>query len=392
MNILILSLYFKPDLCAGSFRCTALVEQLKKMAPQCSIKVITSKPSRYSSYDVATSTKETQDNVCIQRITLPAHQSNMIKQVLGYLRFVQQAIRLTKSDQYDLVFATSSRMMTAVLGTYIAFRKKAKLYLDIRDIFINTCEYIFPKNISFFTKPILAVLEKWSFNRADKINIVSPEFKAYFKRRYSNKALSIFTNGVDDEFIQIAQANKPPATQNHNKLTVVYAGNIGEGQGLHRIIPQLAKRLENKVHFKIIGDGGRKNQLMSELIAFNCTNVELLSPISRNSLIHEYQNADILFMHLNDYKVFEDVLPSKLFEYAASGKPIWAGLAGYSAEFTINEIENASLFAPCDADDAERAFSRIKIACTQRSQFIEKYSRKKIMQDMSADLLSLIKS
>jgi len=32
-------------------------------------------------------------------------------------------------------------------------------------------------------------------------------------------------------------------------------------------------------------------------------------------------DADVLFLHLNAYKAFEKVLPSKIFEYAATGRP-----------------------------------------------------------------------
>ena len=103
-------------------------------------------------------------------------------------------------------------------------------------------------------------------------------------------------------------------------LEVVYAGNIGEGQGLHSILPSVrAKHFEGKLKFKIIGDGGRLPQLEQALKAAAINNVELLNPVGRDVLIQAYQHADILFMHLNDYDAFLKVLPSKVFEYAALG-------------------------------------------------------------------------
>ncbi len=130
-----------------------------------------------------------------------------------------------------------------------------------------------------------------------------------------------FSNGSTLNFI-----TSEPKHIFNKPLTVLYAGNIGEGQGLHLIIPPLAKILEDKIIFKVIGDGGRKKHLKNELKRLNCKNVELYDPIPRENLIEAYQAADILFLHLNDYQAFTKVLPSKLFEYAASYKPIWAGL------------------------------------------------------------------
>ena len=48
-------------------------------------------------------------------------------------------------------------------------------------------------------------------------------------------------------------------------------------------------------------------------------------------------STDVLFLHLNDYSAFRKVIPSKIFEYAATGKPIVAGVSGYAAEFLRHE-------------------------------------------------------
>ena len=45
MKILVLSFYFQPDLCAGSFRNTAFVKSLKKLIPEIRADMITSGPA-----------------------------------------------------------------------------------------------------------------------------------------------------------------------------------------------------------------------------------------------------------------------------------------------------------------------------------------------------------
>lgn len=391
MKILILSFYYSPDLCPGSFRCTAFVEQLRHLVgPMDQIDVITTIPNRYATFNVEASEIEKKGQVTIRRIKLPFHQSGMLDQTKAFICFSREVRKLVKDSDYSLVFATSSRLMTALLGSMIARQKEAKLYLDIRDIFLDTLDDILPAKLSIMIKPFLSLLEKHAFQHAHRINLISPGFNDYFKKRYPNISLSNFTHGIDNEFLPTSLRSTCTArTSNSKPLKVLYAGNIGEGQGLHLIIPDLAKHLEGKVQFRVIGDGGRKAHLVSKIKSMNCHNIEWLPPMSREQLIKEYEAADVLFLHLNDYKAFYKVLPSKLFEYAASGKPIWAGVTGYAAQFIEAEISNAAIFSPCDILEAEQVLHSLELICKPRYDFINKYKRHHAMQSMANDLLSL---
>ena len=123
-----------------------------------------------------------------------------VKRAFAY--FLKNVNVLVSRREYDLVYATSSRLMTAVLGAWIAARKKALLYLDIRDIFVDTINDVLDKKIALFTKPIFSLLEWWAINKANKVNLVSKGFRGYFESRYPHQNFSYFTNGIDDEFIE----------------------------------------------------------------------------------------------------------------------------------------------------------------------------------------------
>lgn len=389
MNILVLSFYFEPDLSACSFRSTALVKALRSTAPAGSqIDVITTLPNRYHSFPVGAAELEQDAAVSIYRIALPPHKSGLMDQSTAFLAFFRGATRKAAARDYDVVVATSSRLMTAVLGACIARRQHAKLYLDIRDIFVDTIQDVLPRNVSWAAKSAFARLEAWALNRADKVNLVSPGFVDYFTARYPQQRFSYHTNGIDDEFTANPVRARHPVHVGR-PLTVLYAGNVGEGQGLHAIIPRLAKAMGARVQFKIIGDGGRRRALEVSLSESGATNVELFQPLKRAELIQAYRAADILFLHLNDHEAFHKVLPSKLFEYAALGKPVWAGVAGYAAEFVIAEISNSAVFNPCDVDGAVRAFEELTIQDMPRPGFIAKYARANISGAMAEDILAV---
>lgn len=392
MRILVLSFYYRPDLCAGSFRCTALVDELKEN-DNCEIDVVTTFPNRYASFSIGTQADELEKdaNVTIHRVALPSHKSGVLDQVWAFFTYYRQAKKIVANENYDVIYATSGRLFTAFLGARIANKKRLPLYLDIRDIFVDTINDVVSPKISFFAKPILSVIERYTFTSAQQINLVSLGFKKYFEQRYPEASYSWYPNGIDKEFLEIGTTEQTDL-EKPKLLQVVYAGNLGEGQGLHNILPQLAKALEGRVEFNVIGDGGRQAQLKHALTLNGVINVRLFPPVKRNELIVFYQKADILFLHLNNYPAFKKVLPSKIFEYAAMGKPIWAGVSGYAAEFLNAEVENVAVFEPGNHQQALQLLDFLDMRLSKREDFITKYSRKNIMTKMAKDLVSFASS
>ncbi len=389
MKILFLSFYYCPDLCAGSFRSTALIDKLKKV-DGLEIEVITTLPNRYASYSSDALEREVDGNVVIHRIGLPNHKSGMLDQAKAFYHYHSCVNRLIKDRQYSAVYATSSRLFTAFLGARISSSRKIPLYLDIRDIFVDTIKDVLPPGLALLAKPIFSLVEQYSFARASRINLVSKGFESYFADRYPKPEYRWFTNGIDEVFINsLAESSGNPMSK-AKVLTILYAGNIGEGQGLHNIVPDLASLLGGRVVFRLIGDGGRKQALLDSLQLKNVSNVEMLPPVNREALIDEYRNADVLFLHLNDYPAFEKVLPSKIFEYAAMGKPILAGVNGYSASFISSEVENSAVFYPGDADQAVKALEQLDLADSSRDDFITKFSRSSMMNKMADDIVEFL--
>lgn len=388
MKILILSFYYEPDLSAGSFRTTALVRaMLDQLSGKAQIDVITTLPNRYRSYKKDAIQFEINPRITINRISLPTHSSGMVDQSKAFIEYAKAVLRLSKGKNYDVVFATSSRLMTAVLGAYVSKRMRTRLYLDIRDIFVDTIKDVLPKKIGYSANLIFSFLESWAIRKAFNVNLVSQGFLPYFRKRYPNQRLTLYTNGIDQEFVE---AQPTECTQKNSRvLSVVYAGNIGEGQGLHDIIPDLARTFAGRLQFKLIGDGGRKQHLISALTAAGCSNVEILPPVRRTELIKIYQSADVLFLHLNDFEAFRKVLPSKIFEYGALGKPIWAGVAGYAEDFLRENLDNVAVFAPCNLSDAVTSFEDLEIVTRPREYFVEKFSRINIMKKMAIDIISV---
>jgi glycosyltransferase involved in cell wall biosynthesis len=389
VRLLVLSFYYEPDLCAGSFRTTAIVAALRERAPVgTQIDVLTTFPNRYRSFSGAAAAHDAAAGFEVRRIRLPLHRSDMWGQSRAFLTFAREALSHVAGRDYDLVFATSSRLMTAALGAWIARRKKALLYLDIRDLFVETISEVLPARAAWPVRQVLAQVESWTVRHADRINLVSRGFESYYREHYSDRSLAWFTNGIDEEFLAPAPVARVRAAGD-TRTIVLYAGNIGEGQGLHEVLPGLARALKARARFVVIGEGGRRAALESAIAVAGVDNVQLLAPIPRAELLDAYRAADVLFLHLGRHAAFEKVLPSKLFEYAALAKPILAGVAGYPARFIREEIGNAAVFPPCDVAAGAVAFGSLQLVDRPRPEFVAKYARAHIARAMADDILSI---
>lgn len=385
MRVLVLSFYYEPDLSAGSFRNTALVKKLaEQLGCNGQVDVITTLPNRYHTFSANALEHEAVDNIRVWRVSLPVHKSGMVDQSLAFASYAKAVWQRTRGQKYDVVYASSSRLMSAALGAVIARRLGALLYLDLRDIFTDSFGDMVAKSPLRFTLPVFHSIERFAVRHADRVNLVSPGFVDHFRAIGCSHSFRFFTNGIDDEFIDYDFFDH--AIRGGPK-EILYAGNIGGCQGLHHIIPEAAKLLGRDWRFRIIGDGGMRSTLVRMLDGID--NVILEPPVRRYELLERYRKADVLFLHLNDSPAYRKVLPSKLFEYAATGKPILAGVAGQAAEFLKDNVENAAVFAPSDNVGLVRALKRLSFENTPRAAFVERYRRAKITEQLADDILAL---
>jgi glycosyltransferase involved in cell wall biosynthesis len=163
---------------------------------------------------------------------------------------------------------------------------------------------------------------------------------------------------------------------------------MGRGQGIENIVPDVASRLGDGYEFRIIGDGGRRLALERSLRATGVRNVVVLAPVNRDVLKREYREADYLLLHLNNFPALDNVLPSKLFEYAATGKPILAGVRGYARQFIEANVDGAAVFEPGDAGAMVEALQTLAPKHWTRDGFKRDFARDRIMDVMASDILN----
>ncbi|ADB40055.1 glycosyltransferase family 4 protein [Spirosoma linguale] len=389
MTILLLTFYFEPDTGPGAFRTTALVRELARQLPaESAVHVITTHPNRYASYKPPAADREewTDGNcpVTIHRVQLPVHNNSQLGQIRSFMVYYQAVQWFTRRKKYDLIVASSSRLFTAFLAARVARKHRLPLSLDIRDLFREAMLETFRGSLAaVLLNLLLQAVERYTFRTAMHINLVSEGFRPYFNA-YPNAAYSYFTNGIDTVFLTELATKPGPIPQ---PRLILYVGNIGEGQGLHKVIPQAARKLGADYRFLIIGNGGARHKLEAAIRREGVDTVELRDTVNREALLEPFRRADYLFLHLNDLDAYKRVLPSKLFEYGATDKPIIAGVAGYAASFIREQLTNYIVFEPGNVDELVRQLHETPYFTQTRAEFRTKFQRSAISRDMAAEIL-----
>ena len=113
--------------------------------------------------------------------------------------------------------------------------------------------------------------------------------------------------------------------------------------------------------------------------------------LPRDEVESIYAHADCLMLQLGLYSSLSMVIPTKIFEYAATPFPILFGASGYTRAF-IEQISGTIGFVQCNAESFLAAIERARTALVdkeQRVKFLDRYDASKIYSDYARHILGL---
>jgi hypothetical protein len=159
--------------------------------------------------------------------------------------------------------------------------------------------------------------------------------------------ISIVRNGAD--LRAFTPGPKPAALVERcglrGKFVAAYIGTVGMAHGLATVLDAAERlRADARISFLIVGDGAERAALEAQAERRGLHNTRFVGPIGKEDIGAYWRLADVALVLLRDHPVFRHVLPSKMFEAMASGKPIVLGVLGESAELLARA--NAGVVVP----------------------------------------------
>jgi glycosyltransferase involved in cell wall biosynthesis len=354
-HILVIAQYFYPE----QFRINDICSEWVKRGYK--VTVVTGIPNYpqgkyYEGYGLLKKRKETYNGIEIIRIPLIPRGNNAIMLALNYFSFVVsgffwKAFTRIKAD-YVFIFEVSP-MTQALPGVWYAKRRKIPCYLYVQDLW--------PENVEIITgvtnKHIIGAIGKmvdYIYAHCTKIFTTSNSFvKSIANRGVPVEKIEYWPQYAEDFYIPLAKASIQEI-QDDDVFNIIFAGNIGNAQGLD-ILPKTAmllkeKKLHRKICFNIVGDG-RYKQTLDELVnSNNVTEMFNFIPKQPPTRIPEFMAAsDAAFLSLTKSPLFAMTIPAKLQSYMACGIPVIAAADGETDQI----IKDAKAGVCSPAGDAQ---------------------------------------
>ncbi|MFD1451547.1 glycosyltransferase family 4 protein [Oceanobacillus sojae] len=266
------------------------------------------------------------------KIMKKKYSRNILNRLVYYLEMAIKMIFfvLFSKNKYDVVFVSSPPIFVAIVGLIAKYRFRAKLILDIRDLWPESL-----KGVGVFNyRVIISLFEKIElllYKQASNIMVNSRGFIGYIvskSKAFADK-ISYLPNGARDFEINIHEE------KDNAEFKVIYAGNLGLAQDVTAIM-NLAKELnERNIKLTIIGYGIRRDSLVDYTKQKKLKNVEFVSPTTRTECFKIISNHQVGIVTLVEAEVFETVLPGKVIDYMTCGVPVVASVSGFSEKMIV---------------------------------------------------------
>ena len=333
MRLLFLSHYFKPE---GNAPASRTYEHCKRwVAAGHEVTVITSCPNvphgrPYAGYRNRLVQEEWMDGIRVIRVwTFLAANKGTVRRTLNYLSyFVSANVRAIGLRGIDVIVATSPQFFCGLAGSVVSMLQRKPFVLEIRDIWPESIEAVGALGARS-GMAMLAWMERWMYRSARHIVCVGNGYRGkLLERGVAEESISVITNGADLSVYGPGEGCEVLRERFglRGKFVVAYVGTLGMACGLEVVMDAAAAMVCDDVVFLLVGDGARRGELEEMAKERGLDQVMFTGQVEKGEIPALLRTVDVCLVHLRGLPLFRTVLPSKIFEAFATGKPIIVGV------------------------------------------------------------------
>jgi glycosyltransferase involved in cell wall biosynthesis len=294
----------------------------------------------YPGYRNVPWSKSTVDGIRVVRVwSFITANEGAILRILDYLSFMTSA---TLAGLFlrrpDIIVATSPQFFTACAGYAVSRLKRVPYIFELRDLWPESIKAVGALRDSWLIR-LLERMERFLYRAAVGIVPVTHSFSDYLQKLgIEPEKIEVVTNGVSLGQFEPRPRDAALAASLGltGKFVAGYVGTHGMAHGLETVLDAafLMKQTPagDRFRFVLLGDGARKDQLMTYARERSLDNVIFLDSVPKEDVARHWSLLDVSIIHLLSDPLFRTVIPSKLFESIGMGIPVVHGVAGESAE------------------------------------------------------------
>ena len=297
------------------------------------------------------------------------NEDSFIRRTWLFLKFAFRSVGVVLTEQYDLVFATSTPLTAGIPGILARWLRRKPFVFEVRDLWPEL-----PKAMGVITNPVLlalmSILEWASYRSADRCIGLSPGIVDGIKRRgVSDDHVCMISNGCDLDIFSNGDSKRPEGVEKSN-LLAIFTGAHGIANGVEAAIDaamELKKRGREDIVLFFVGSGRSKQILLERVSTENLDNCMFMEPVTKYELGQYLQGSDIGMQLLKNVPAFYyGTSPNKFFDYIASGLPVLNNYPGWLSEM-VDEHKCGYTVPPDDpssfADALEHAADHREDLC-----------------------------
>lgn len=385
MRILYVSQYYPPDIGAPSARVSELAREWSTAGHD--VTVLTA----FSHHPHGKRLPEDrwrwwrweQDgSVRVLRVSLyAAANAGFFWRIVSFLSFMLSAMLYgtLMAPKTDVVIATSPQLFTGVAGWWLALMRRARFIFEVRDLWPESIVSVGAMRPSRVIRG-LERLTQWLYDTADRIVVVSEGYRGHITEKYGidSSKIDVISNGVDPRKFQLDPKDRARTREQlgcQDELLVLYLGTHGMAHGLDVVLeaaerlqrPQACATNDRPVRFLLIGDGAERSRLVDMAQQQRLSNVMILGPQDRDRVVSFYAAADICLVPLRRLQLFEQVLPSKLFEIMAMQRPLILSIQG-RAKALVEKAAAGVTIPPEDPEALATAITSLAACSAAREE------------------------
>jgi glycosyltransferase involved in cell wall biosynthesis len=284
------------------------------------------------------------------------------RRIADYVSFaVTSAIGGVFVRDVDLIVATSPQFFTTCSGLLLSWMKRRPWVFELRDLWPESIRTVGAMQ-SNVTLRALEKLELFLYRQSDLVISVTNSFVDNLESRgISREKMRVVRNGVNLDAYSVRAKDHELIKQLGLEKTFVvgYLGTIGMAHGLHELLPYLPKECAGKpVSLLVVGEGAERERAEEAAVSAGIKNVRFVGMVNKSEVPRYLSIFDCGLVPLREDPNFERVIPSKIFELCAMGKPILLGVRG-EAQDLVMQYGAGTCFRPGNGEDFARALRDI---------------------------------
>jgi glycosyltransferase involved in cell wall biosynthesis len=301
---------------------------------------------------------ERLDGVDVVRTYVYATRNKgVLRRGLSYASFAASSVLLGAAARHvrgaDVLIASSPQFLCAVSGWMLARALRLPFVLEIRDLWPQSIVEVGALPASHPVVISLRALERRLYAAADLLVGVTESFaRTWREQGVDPRKIRVITNGVDLRAMRPLPA--PAALRDElglrDAFVVGYVGTHGMAHRLE-VLLEAAARLRHlpDVRVLLVGEGAERERLRQLAAERGLDNVVFAGPYPRERMPEIYALCDVAAVVLRRTPLFQQVIPSKIFELMACERPILLAVEGEAAAI-VRAADAGWVVTPEDVD------------------------------------------